>query len=85
MKVTVRLFGTLRVDSGVSGIEMNVEKIPDIYEPLYLKILETRPDTPITLKFLKSCLIAVNGERANKKTPLRDGDEVYIFTSAAGG
>ena len=85
MKITVKLFGTLQLDTGVREMQLDVKEIKDIYAPLYKEAKEKRPETPVTEKDLKDCLIAVNGVRASKKAKLNDGDIVYLMTAVAGG
>lgn len=83
--VTVKLFGTLRLDSGVKEFSCEAAKVSDIYAPLYKEIQQTRPESGITLSFIKACLVAVNGKRCGSHAKLSDGDEVYLFTAVGGG
>ena len=73
--ITVKLFGTLRIDSGVK----------ELYAPVLDAIRARQPDTCITLKTLKGCRIAVNGNAAAPNTALQPGDTVYFFPAVAGG
>ena len=83
--VTVRLFGTLRLDSGVKALTAEAETVKELY-PLVLKeIRAVKPDSAVTEKALRRCLVAVNGIQAGARTKLRDGDVVCIFQAAAGG
>ena len=83
--VKVKLFGTLRIDSGIKELDIEADSVRKLYEPLYSEILKINPDPGFTLKELKDCIIAVNGRRVNKNTALSDGDEVLILTAAGGG
>lgn len=83
--VTVKLFGTLRLDSGVKEFSCEAKRVSDIYKPLFAEIQRTRPDSGITLSFLKACLVAINGKRSSGHAKLSDGDEVYLFTAVGGG
>lgn len=83
--VTVKLFGTLRTDSGIKMLEVEASSIKELYVPLYNEIVRISPDPGFSLKDLKSCLIAVNGARVSKNTKLHDGDEISILSSAGGG
>ena len=83
--VTVKLFGTLRLDSGVKEFQCEAGRVSDVYVPLHKKICETRPDSGITLPFLRACLVAVNGVRSTSTARLKSGDEVFLFTAVGGG
>ena len=83
--VTVRLFGTLRLDSGVRELRLEAGSVRELI-PLVCRELERqRADCPVGEKELRACLTAVNGERVSPRTRLRDGDEVAFFPPAAGG
>lgn len=72
--VTVRLFGVLRLDTSISQIETDAACIDDVYSIF---------DGKITFK---NTLVYLNGRRcAKKKTPLNDGDEIWIMSPASGG
>ena len=83
--VTVKLFGLLRLDSGIREMHVEAAALRDIF-PLVLKEAE-RLDahTGLTADELKNCIAVVNGERAGTGTRLHDGDTVYLLSSAAGG
>lgn len=83
--VTVKLFGTLRLDSGVKEVRLEAGSVRALYPLLLREIQRARPDTPLREADLRACLVAVNGERANTRTRLRDGDLVYLLPAVAGG
>ena len=83
--VTVKLFGTLRLDSGVREFQAEAGSIRELYPLLLREIHAASPDSPLTEKALRSCLVAVNGRQAGLRTKLSDGDLVYFFPAAAGG
>ena len=83
--VTVRLFGTLRIDSGVKELQLEAETVKALYPLVIREIRAVKPDCAATEKALRGCLVAVNGVRGNPRTRLRDGDVVYFFPAAAGG
>ena len=73
-KVTVKLFGVLRLDAGISTVQVDAWYIEDVYDIFNSKI--TFRDT----------LCYINGERCKrKKTSLIDGDEIWIMSPASGG
>ena len=83
--VTVKLFGTLRLDSGVRVLTAEADSVRALYPLILAEIQKQNPDTDITEKTLRSCLVAVNGEQVSPRTKLRDGDTVFLFPAVAGG
>lgn len=83
--VTVKLFGTLRIDAGIRELTAEAGSIRELYPIVLREIREKSPESPVTEKTLRACLIAVNGTRAGFRTKLRHGDVVFFFTAAAGG
>ena len=83
--VTVKLFGTLRLNTGVKELTAEADTIRALYPLVLAEIRKQKPDSGITEKTLKSCLVAVNGKQVTPRTKLRDGDTVYLFPAAAGG
>jgi len=73
-KVTVKLFGVLRLDAGIASEQTEARNIEEVYDIFNGNI--TYKDT----------LVYINGERCKKKkTPLNDGDEIWIMSPASGG
>ena len=83
--VTVKLFGTLRLDTGVKELMCEAESIRRLYPLVAEEIRRSRHDSTIDEKTLRSCLVAVNGRQVSPRTLLHDGDVVYLFPAAAGG
>ncbi len=83
--VTVKLFGTLRLESGVKELTAEAETVKALYPLVIRELRAVKPDNAITEKALRSSLVAVNGIRVSPRTKLRDGDVVYFFPAAAGG
>lgn len=83
--ITVKLFGTLRLDTGVKEVLVPGNRVKDLYEPVMKEIQRQNPRCEITLKKLKSCNAAVNGTLSSPGTRLDDGDTVYLFPAVAGG
>ena len=83
--VTVKLFGTLWLQSGVKELTAEAETVKALYPLVIKEIRAVNPDSAITEKALRGCLAAVNGVWVNPRTKLRDGDVVYFFPTAAGG
>ena len=83
--ITVKLFGTLRVDTGVKTVQVEGNRIKDLYAPVLEAILRENPGAEVTLKKLKSCNAAINGKLSSPASKLQAGDTVYLFPAVAGG
>ncbi|MBR3586726.1 MAG: MoaD/ThiS family protein [Oscillospiraceae bacterium] len=83
--VTVKLFGTLRLDSGIRELTAEADSIRALYPLILAEIREQKPDCGVTEKTLHACLVAVNGKQVSPRAKLRDGDTVYLFPAVAGG
>ena len=83
--VTVKLFGVLRLETGMKELTAEAETVKALYPLVVREILAVKPDSAITEKALRACLAAVNGVRVSPRTKLRDGDVVSFFPPAAGG
>jgi molybdopterin converting factor small subunit len=81
--VTVKLFGLLRLDSGVKEFVSNASTIKELYAEL--KQLAEDNGNIITEKNIKSCALLVNGQQADKNIKLKDGDQVVFMSMVAGG
>lgn len=93
-KVTVKLFGVLRMDTHLASETLDIEKVADLFDSLnqtvdsvYRKNLESDPtlQKPEPLAF-KHVVLFINGERCAKKGhKLNDGDEIWLLSPASGG
>ena len=83
--VTVKLFGVLRLESGVKELRLEAGSVKELIPLVCREIRRQRPDCAVSEKDLRACLAAVNGIRVNPRTKLRDGDVVVFFPAAAGG
>jgi len=75
--ITVRLYGLLRIDSGIKEKRMEASTVKEVLEALAA--------WGIDRKDLSSCLILVNGNSANRRSKLTDGDTVVLMSPVAGG
>lgn len=83
--VTVKVFGTLRLDTGIKEIRADVKSVDSIY-PLILKEARKKdPHAMIKASDVKGCLILVNGRQMNKRARLKDGDIVMLLSPMCGG
>ena len=83
--VTVKLFGTLRLESGVKELQLEAGSIRELIPLVCLELRRQRPDCAVSEKDFRACLAAVNGVRVNPRAKLRDGGAVGFFPAAAGG
>lgn len=81
--VNVKIFGLLRLDTGVKEFDANAEKVKDLFEIIISKAKEN--NVGISIKNINSCAVLVNGQQANKNTKLKDGDKVVFMSMVAGG
>ena len=77
--ITVKLYGLLRLDSGIRELSLDAKTVPE----LYFRLLE-KTDR-ISKKDLEGCVLLVNGKAANRRTKLADGDVVQLLPPVAGG
>ena len=81
--VKVKLFGLLRLDSGVKEFTAEAERVKDLYDALI--DMASKNGKIITAKNVSSCAVLVNGQQATKNTKLKDGDQVIFMSMVAGG
>lgn len=77
--ITVKLYGLLRLDSGIRELDLDAKTIPELYS----RLLEHTDR--ITRKDLEGCVLLVNGKVSNRRTKLTDGDVVQLMPPVAGG
>lgn len=82
-KVKVKLFGVFRVDTHTAEVEVNAEKIKDVFSALNDKLGNIQMDSGLEFK---DAVIYLNGESCKKKSAkLSDGDEIWLLSPASGG
>ena len=75
--ITVKLYGLLRIDSGIKERKIEAAAIKDVFQDLMHQ--------GISKKDLNGCMILINGKPANKRNSLQDGDVVQLMPPVAGG
>ena len=75
--ITVKLYGLLRIESGIKQKQLEARNVKEI--------LQSLADCGIPQKDLEGCIILVNGNTANKRSKLADGDTVVLMSPVAGG
>ena len=75
--ITVKLYGLLRLDSGIKEKQLDAATVK--------QVLEALADCGIPKKDLNGCVILVNGAPCKSWTKLKDGDQVTLLPPVAGG
>ena len=75
--ITVKLYGLLRIDSGIKEKQLDAASIKEVLTAL--------ADLGISKKDLNGCVILINGNAANRRSKLTDGDTVVLMSPVAGG
>ena len=75
--ITVKLYGLLRLESGIKEKQMEASGVKEV--------LEVLAECGISKKDLNGCVVLVNGNSANKRSKLTDGDTVVLMPPVAGG
>ena len=75
--ITVKLYGLLRLDSGIKERQLEAANVAQV-----LTFLESQG---ISRRDLSGTVILVNGESATKRSKLKDGDVVQLLPPVAGG
>ena len=76
--ITVRLFGTLRLDTKRRSLTVEAATVAEMLERAAVEL-------GVSGSVLAQSVVFVNGEKATLRSCLRDGDEVYLLSPAAGG
>ena len=83
--VTVKIFGTLRLDSGVKELHVEADSVPELTRQVYAEAMRLKPDSGIRMKDVKGCMVVVNGKRVRPNAKLHDGDEIMLVPASGGG
>ena len=83
--VHVKLFGLLRLDTGLKDLNANAESVKALYPILLDASRKARPDTKITAADIDGCIVIINGAQSKKSSRLHDGDEVWLMSPVCGG
>ncbi len=83
--VHVKLFGLLRLDTGLKELTAQADNVKALYPILLEEARRARPDTKITAADVDGCIVVVNGRQSKKTARLKDGDEVWLMSPVCGG
>ena len=75
--ITVKLYGLLRIDSGIKECRVEAGTVKEVLECLRMQ--------GFSEKDLSGCILLVGGKPAGKRTKLHDGDVVQLLSPVAGG
>jgi MoaD family protein len=77
--IRVRLFASLREDAGASVVEAPGRTVGELVDALSARYGERFARVAAVSSFV------VNGERADRSTPVAEGDEVAVLPPVSGG
>ena len=75
--ITVKLYGLLRIDSGIKERKIEATHMKDVLDDLMAQ--------GISRQDLSGCVILINGKSASKRSVLQNGDVVQLMSPVAGG
>ena len=75
--ITVRLYGLMRVESGIRSLAVEADNL----KTLYLRLQEAG----LNRRELKGCYVLVNGAPMPRNGTFKDGDVVQLLPPVAGG
>ncbi len=82
-KVTVKLFGVFRVDTGTKELELECGTLKEMFTQLNEKLGHIQLDSGLQFK---DAAVYIGGEPCRKKSrTLCDGDEIWLLSPASGG
>ena len=83
--VHVKLFGLLRLDTGLKTLDAEAGDVRALYPILLDEARRAKPETKITAADIDGCIVVVNGKKSKKTARLHDGDEVWLMSPVCGG
>ena len=83
--VHVKLFGLLRLDTGLKTLDAEAGSVKALYPLLLAEAKRAKPDTKITAADVDGCIVVINGKQSKKTARLSDGDEVWLMSPVCGG
>ena len=75
--ITVKIYGLLRIDSGIKERKIEATCIQDVLADLEMQ--------GIPRQDLRGCILLINGKPAKKRSVLHHGDVVQLMSPVAGG
>lgn len=76
--VKIKLFGSLRLKSGLKELDADISRVKDAF-PLLAEA------TGLKEKEFKQCVMLINGKQVKANAMVLDGDELQLLTPSGGG
>ena len=83
--VHVKLFGLLRLDTGLRELDAQADNVKALYTALLDAAKRANPETKITAADIAGCIVVINGKQGKQSSRLSDGDEVWLMSPVCGG
>ena len=83
--VHIKLFGLLRLDTGLRELSAEAGSVRELYPALLAEAKKANPATTVTKADIDGCIVMINGKQGKKSSRLRDGDEVLLMSPVCGG
>ncbi len=83
--VKVKLFGLLRLDTGLKELQLEAGSVKELYPLLLDCARRAKPATTVTAADIDGCIVMINGRQGKKSSKLKDGDEVMLMSPVCGG
>ena len=83
--VTVKLFGLLRLDTGIKEMTAEAASVRALYPVLIQETEKRKPGFKLKKADLDGCIVMVNGVQKTKNTRLKAGDTVILMSPVSGG
>lgn len=83
--ITVKLFGTFRLDSGIKEMQVDAKTVKELYPLVMAEVKRVNPYTTLSMKDVKGCIVSIGGKQVGVRTKLNDGDVVFLVPAVAGG
>lgn len=74
--ITVKIFGTFRLDSGLKQMQADVKTAKELYPLIMDEVKRIDPNTKLTIKDVKGCILSRGGKQISPSTRLDDGDVI---------
>ena len=75
--ITVKLYGLLRIESGIREKQLEAASVKDVFKAL--------AQCGISDRDLNGCVILINGKSGTKRSKLAEGDTIILMSPVAGG
>ena len=83
--VKVKLFGLLRMDTGLKELNLEASSVRDLYPQILAQAMLAHPGTRVSARDIDGCIIMINGVQGKKSSTLCDGDTVMLMSPVCGG